>query len=171
MKNFEDAPRAEVAVENSGRRSWYNYSSRCRDGGAGRRSGLKIRRPSGLGGSTPPPGTNHLLRAKDLETTNGQERGHTLQRRVLFVPPCAPGVSLYPSYRNEIAPDFSKKSPLRMRTKNPLRRSKFCPLFTKDQAGIDSLPPVWAACFRATSIRRHAVKYSFSLSVRNSHKM
>ena len=29
-----------------------------RDGGTGRRSGLKIRRPSGLGGSTPPPGTN-----------------------------------------------------------------------------------------------------------------
>jgi hypothetical protein len=28
-----------------------------RDGGTGRRSGLKIRRPSGLGGSTPPPGT------------------------------------------------------------------------------------------------------------------
>ena len=30
-----------------------------RDGGTGRRSGLKIRRPSGLGGSTPPPGTIH----------------------------------------------------------------------------------------------------------------
>ena len=29
-----------------------------RDGGTGRRSGLKIRRPSGLGGSTPPPGTS-----------------------------------------------------------------------------------------------------------------
>ena len=28
-----------------------------RGGGTGRRSGLKIRRPSGLGGSTPPPGT------------------------------------------------------------------------------------------------------------------
>jgi hypothetical protein len=36
-----------------------------RDGGTGRRSGLKIRRPSGLGGSTPPPGTtpkNHRIR-------------------------------------------------------------------------------------------------------------
>ena len=32
-----------------------NFPSR--DGGTGRRSGLKIRRPSGLGGSTPPPGT------------------------------------------------------------------------------------------------------------------
>src|SRR5207248_4841956 len=31
-----------------------------RDGGTGRRSGLKIRRPSGHGGSTPPPGTNLL---------------------------------------------------------------------------------------------------------------
>ena len=30
-----------------------------RDGGTGRRSGLKIRRPSGLGGSTPPPGTSY----------------------------------------------------------------------------------------------------------------
>ena len=29
-----------------------------RDGGTGRRSGLKIRRASALGGSTPPPGTN-----------------------------------------------------------------------------------------------------------------
>ena len=28
-----------------------------RDGGTGRRSGLKIRRPQGHGGSTPPPGT------------------------------------------------------------------------------------------------------------------
>ena len=28
-----------------------------RDGGTGRRSGLKIRRASALGGSTPPPGT------------------------------------------------------------------------------------------------------------------
>src|SRR5271155_5735204 len=32
-------------------------STKSRDGGTGRRSGLKIRRPSGLGGSTPPPGT------------------------------------------------------------------------------------------------------------------
>jgi hypothetical protein len=31
--------------------------TQSRDGGTGRRSGLKIRRPSGLGGSTPPPGT------------------------------------------------------------------------------------------------------------------
>src|ERR1039457_4407649 len=29
----------------------------CRDGGTGRRSGLKIRRSQGRGGSTPPPGT------------------------------------------------------------------------------------------------------------------
>src|SRR3954447_19913875 len=34
---------------------WERFT--CRDGGTGRRSGLKIRRPSGLGGSTPPPGT------------------------------------------------------------------------------------------------------------------
>src|SRR5450755_2936080 len=33
-----------------------------RDGGTGRRSGLKIRRPSGLGGSTPPPGTTPSIR-------------------------------------------------------------------------------------------------------------
>jgi hypothetical protein len=31
-----------------------------RDGGTGRRSGLKIRRSQGRGGSTPPPGTNKL---------------------------------------------------------------------------------------------------------------
>src|SRR6516164_5677045 len=31
---------------------------RRRDGETGRRSGLKIRRPSGHGGSSPPPGTN-----------------------------------------------------------------------------------------------------------------
>ena len=30
-----------------------------RDGGTGRRSGLKIRRGQGRGGSTPPPGTTH----------------------------------------------------------------------------------------------------------------
>src|SRR4030081_1777452 len=34
------------------------FAPESRDGGTGRRSGLKIRRPSGLGGSTPPPGTN-----------------------------------------------------------------------------------------------------------------
>jgi hypothetical protein len=34
-----------------------------RDGGIGRRSGLKIRRPQGHGGSTPPPGT---MKTKDL---------------------------------------------------------------------------------------------------------
>ena len=33
------------------------YPTPCRDGGTGRRSGLKIRRPQGHGGSTPPPGT------------------------------------------------------------------------------------------------------------------
>jgi hypothetical protein len=32
--------------------------SLSRDGGTGRRSGLKIRRSQGRGGSTPPPGTN-----------------------------------------------------------------------------------------------------------------
>src|SRR5580658_8051949 len=32
-----------------------------RDGGTGRRSGLKIRRGQPRGGSTPPPGTNCLL--------------------------------------------------------------------------------------------------------------
>src|ERR1700745_2738831 len=32
-------------------------STKRRDGGTGRRSGLKIRRASALGGSTPPPGT------------------------------------------------------------------------------------------------------------------
>ena len=42
---------AQLTVESS-------TSTKCRDGGTGRRSGLKIRRPSGLGGSTPPPGTN-----------------------------------------------------------------------------------------------------------------
>jgi hypothetical protein len=36
-----------------------------RDGGTGRRSGLKIRRASALGGSTPPPGTT-LLRLTNL---------------------------------------------------------------------------------------------------------
>jgi hypothetical protein len=35
-------------------------SKESRDGGTGRRSGLKIRRPSGLGGSTPPPGTKRI---------------------------------------------------------------------------------------------------------------
>src|SRR5207248_4214632 len=37
-----------------------NMPLSSRDGGTGRRSGLKIRRPSGHGGSTPPPGTNLL---------------------------------------------------------------------------------------------------------------
>src|SRR5271165_1325311 len=52
-----------------GRAMLFKIRNRCRtidrsflgrDGGTGRRSGLKIRRPSGLGGSTPPPGTNRL---------------------------------------------------------------------------------------------------------------
>ena len=42
-------------------------STKRRDGGTGRRSGLKIRRPSGLGGSTPPPGTMYKFnRSKGL---------------------------------------------------------------------------------------------------------
>ena len=32
----------------------------CPDGEIGRRSGLKIRRPQGRGGSSPPPGTNEI---------------------------------------------------------------------------------------------------------------
>jgi hypothetical protein len=36
----------------------------CPDGEIGRRSGLKIRRPQGCGGSSPPPGTNKI---KDLD--------------------------------------------------------------------------------------------------------
>src|ERR1700751_288700 len=48
MKKTENV---KLAVESS-------TTTKCRDGGTGRRSGLKIRRPSGLGGSTPPPGTN-----------------------------------------------------------------------------------------------------------------
>src|SRR4051812_42169067 len=35
----------------------FKKPSHRRDGGTGRRNGLKIRRPSGHGGSTPPPGT------------------------------------------------------------------------------------------------------------------
>jgi ribosomal protein S27AE len=41
------------------------YTFPSRDGGTGRRSGLKIRRPSGLGGSTPPPGTNLTFLVSD----------------------------------------------------------------------------------------------------------
>jgi hypothetical protein len=37
-----------------------------RDGGTGRRSGLKIRRPSGLGGSTPPPGTKLKIPSREI---------------------------------------------------------------------------------------------------------
>src|ERR1700733_14335204 len=40
-----------------GRLTYNKKAFSSRDGGTGRRSGLKIRRPSGLGGSTPPPGT------------------------------------------------------------------------------------------------------------------
>src|SRR5207302_736178 len=36
----------------------------CRDGGTGRRSGLKIRRTSVHGGSTPPPGTTYTNKPK-----------------------------------------------------------------------------------------------------------
>jgi hypothetical protein len=38
--------------------SFLQFYALGRDGGTGRRSGLKIRRASALGGSTPPPGTN-----------------------------------------------------------------------------------------------------------------
>ena len=38
-----------------------------RDGGTGRRSGLKIRRPQGHGGSTPPPGTKNINNLKVLK--------------------------------------------------------------------------------------------------------
>jgi hypothetical protein len=34
-----------------------SVKKRCRDGGIGRRTGLKIPRPRGHGGSIPPPGT------------------------------------------------------------------------------------------------------------------
>ena len=37
----------------------FETANLCRDGGTGRRSGLKIRRSQGRGGSTPPPGTTH----------------------------------------------------------------------------------------------------------------
>jgi hypothetical protein len=55
-----------VSTQIGSRPVGFGHAMRCanlklpsisRDGGTGRRSGLKIRRPSGLGGSTPPPGT------------------------------------------------------------------------------------------------------------------
>src|SRR5438270_14007928 len=41
-----------------------------RDGGTGRRSGLKIRRASALGGSTPPPGTKPKYRRHKSNPTS-----------------------------------------------------------------------------------------------------
>jgi hypothetical protein len=38
----------------------------CRDGGTGRRSGLKIRRGQPHGGSTPPPGTKNSFKTIDF---------------------------------------------------------------------------------------------------------
>ena len=40
---------------------WSGFTQKSRDGGTGRRSGLKIRQASARGGSTPPPGTNYLI--------------------------------------------------------------------------------------------------------------
>ena len=45
-----------------------------RDGGTGRRSGLKIRRPSGLGGSTPPPGPTTCTLAAHLPRSSTASR-------------------------------------------------------------------------------------------------
>jgi hypothetical protein len=39
----------------------------CPDGEIGRRSGLKIRRPQGRGGSSPPLGTNKINHLCDLD--------------------------------------------------------------------------------------------------------
>jgi hypothetical protein len=44
-----------------------------RDGGTGRRSGLKIRRASALGGSTPPPGT---IDSKEVILFHGKNEMH-----------------------------------------------------------------------------------------------
>jgi hypothetical protein len=53
-----------------------------RDGGTGRRSGLKIRRPSGLGGSTPPPGTTLNPKSAQLVTQRCKQGHHLLSDRL-----------------------------------------------------------------------------------------
>jgi hypothetical protein len=53
-----------------------------RDGGTGRRSGLKIRRPSGLGGSTPPPGTTLNPKSAQLVTQRCKQGHHLLFDRL-----------------------------------------------------------------------------------------
>ncbi len=50
------------AYERMREREFVESGSRCPDGEIGRRSGLKIRRPQGRGGSSPPPGTILKLR-------------------------------------------------------------------------------------------------------------
>ena len=51
--------------------------SNRRDGGTGRRSGLKIRRASALGGSSPPPGTKVLALA--VESAQNVDRATSQQ--------------------------------------------------------------------------------------------
>jgi hypothetical protein len=46
---------------------WKHRPPRSRDGGTGRRSGLKIRRSQGRGGSTPPPGTNKINKIRNTD--------------------------------------------------------------------------------------------------------
>src|ERR1700758_4949062 len=83
----------------------YNAKSRpSRDGGTGRRSGLKIRRPSGLGGSTPPPGTSTfgVNRLRSLPSTPLVFRDTFQGRKGFAHEPTRVRVEVRP-YRKEVA--------------------------------------------------------------------
>src|SRR5580704_15315612 len=86
-----------------------------RDGGTGRRSGLKIRRPSGLGGSTPPPGTTESKEVSSFSLKN--------RNGPFVVPVCAKslGQRLIPLKR---IPRLSRKTLTQLR-----RRKRPLPLY------------------------------------------
>src|SRR5581483_5053720 len=73
------APRASISLD------FFLAYDPSRDGGTGRRSGLKIRRASALGGSTPPPGTNEnsFLRSCTFECSDSLVRQGTANGKSL----------------------------------------------------------------------------------------
>ena len=73
------------------RRHWGAGRSRqCPDGEIGRRSGLKIRRPQGRGGSSPPPGTNQYapLSVSKLKSTQLRKTAGGCSGGCWFTPCC-----------------------------------------------------------------------------------
>jgi hypothetical protein len=71
-KTNEVSTRAELKVSEGAVACVKRFTRKSRDGGTGRRSGLKIRRGQPRGGSTPPPGTKILKELEDKMVSFGE---------------------------------------------------------------------------------------------------